>query len=132
MRKDAVMGTRVTYNWHDPLMLDDLLTEEERLIRDNAHNFAQEHLAPRVTPDFRHERANKEIILKLGQAGLLEPTINGFNCAGVNETSYGLIAREIERVNSGYRSAFSVQSSLVMFPIHQFGSSTQKKYFYPS
>ena len=62
MKKDAVMGTRVTYNWHDPLMLDDLLTEEERLIRDNAHNFAQEHLALRVTPDFRHERANKEII----------------------------------------------------------------------
>ena len=107
-------------------MLDDLLTEEERLIRDNAHNFAQEHLAPRVTPDFRHERANKEIILKLGQAGLLEPTINGFNCAGVNETSYGLIAREIERVNSGYRSAFSVQSSLVMFPIHNFEAVLKK------
>ena len=125
------MNQRVTYHWQDPLLLDDLLTEEERLIRDNSRDFSAEHLAPRVTADFRDQLPDREILRQLGQAGLLGPTINGFNCAGVSEVAYGLIAREIERIDSGYRSAFSVQSSLVMFPIEQYGSDEQKKRYLP-
>jgi len=125
------MSQRTTFNWQDPFLFNDMLSEEERLIRDNAQEFARDHLALRVTDDFRHEQSGADILLAMGAAGLLGPTIQGFNCAGVGPVAYGLIAREIERIDSGYRSAFSVQSSLVMFPIEQFGSDEQKQQFLP-
>ena len=117
----------VQYHWNDPLLLDSQLSEEERLVRDNAKSFAEECLMPRVLQDFRHEQFDRNIIQKMGQAGLLGATLQGYGCAGVNNVCYGLIAREIERIDSGYRSVMSVQSSLVMHPINAFGSEAQKE-----
>jgi glutaryl-CoA dehydrogenase len=117
--------------WDDPLLLDDLLTEDERLIRDSARQFCQERLMPRVQEAFRREHFHREIMNEFGEMGFLGATLDSHGCAGVGYVSYGLMAREVERVDSGYRSAFSVQSSLVMFPIHAFGSEAQKDKYLP-
>ena len=100
-----------TFQWDDPLLLETQLTEEERMIRDTARDFAQSKLMPRVLEANRHEKFNREIFNEMGELGLIGPTIHGYGCAGVGYVSYGLIAREIERVDSGYRSAMSVQST---------------------
>ena len=117
--------------WEDPLLLEDQLSEEERLIRDSARQFCQEKLLPRVLMGFRNESFDREIMNEFGEMGFLGATLEGYGCAGVSYVSYGLMAREVERVDSGYRSAFSVQSSLVMFPIHAYGSEEQKQKYLP-
>jgi glutaryl-CoA dehydrogenase len=119
------------FDWQDPLLLDGELSEEERMLRDSARDFCQEKLMPRVLEANRHEHFHREIMTEMGALGLLGPTIHGYGCAGVNYVSYGLIAREVERVDSGYRSAMSVQSSLVMYPIHDFGSEAQRQKYLP-
>ena len=119
------------FDWQDPLRLDEQLTTEERLIRDSARAFATEVLAPRVRDDFRHERSDRSILEGMGRLGLLGATIEGYGCAGASQVSYGVVAREIERVDSGYRSAMSVQSSLVMHPIHAYGSEEQRRKYLP-
>ncbi len=118
--------------WEDPLLLDEQLTEEERMVRETAHDYAQEKLAPRVLDAFRHEKPDASIFPEMGALGLLGPTIPPeYGGAGLNYVSYGLIAREIERVDSGYRSMLSVQSSLVMFPIFTYGSEAQRRKYLP-
>ncbi|MBR38294.1 MULTISPECIES: acyl-CoA dehydrogenase [Idiomarina] len=120
------------FDWSDPLNLRHQLTEEELLIQKTAHQYAQARLMPRVQSAFREERFDREIMQELGQLGLLGATIpEAYGGAGVNHVSYGLIAREIERVDSGYRSAMSVQSSLVMHPIYAFGNEQQRKKYLP-
>jgi glutaryl-CoA dehydrogenase len=119
------------FAWDDALRLDTALTEDERAIRDAAHDFCQEKLLPRVLMAFRHETFDREIMNEFGEMGFLGATLDGYGCAGVNYVSYGLISREVERVDSGYRSAFSVQSSLVMYPIHAFGSEEQRQKYLP-
>jgi glutaryl-CoA dehydrogenase len=119
------------FSWQDALRLDQQLTEDERAIRDSACAYCQERLFPRVLEANRHERFHREIMNEMGEMGFLGATLEGYGCAGVNYVSYGLIAREVERVDSGYRSAFSVQSSLVMYPIYAFGSEAQKDRLLP-
>jgi glutaryl-CoA dehydrogenase len=119
------------FRWEDALRLDDQLSEDERAIRDAAHAYCQDKLMPRVLQANRHERFDREIMNEMGEMGFLGATLDGYGCSGVNYVSYGLIAREVERVDSGYRSAFSVQSSLVMYPIHAFGSEAQKEKYLP-
>jgi glutaryl-CoA dehydrogenase len=119
------------FDWADPLRLDAALSEEERMVRDSAHDYCQEKLFPRVLEANRHERFDREIMNEMGALGFLGSTIEGYGCAGVNYVSYGLIAREVERVDSGYRSAMSVQSSLVMHPIHEFGTEEQRQKHLP-
>jgi len=119
------------FDWEDPLLLEDQLSEEERMVRDTARNYCQEKLMPRVKEANRHERFDREIMNELGELGLLGSTIDDYGCAGTNYVSYGLIAREVERVDSGYRSAMSVQSSLVMHPIHAYGSEAQRQKYLP-
>ncbi|MCZ6830282.1 MAG: acyl-CoA dehydrogenase [Gammaproteobacteria bacterium] len=119
------------FNWEDPFLLEQQLTEEERLIRDTAKQYAQDKLAPRVREAFRDEHTDPGIFREMGELGLLGPTIKGYGCSGVNYVSYGLIAREIERVDSGYRSMMSVQSSLVMYPIYAYGSEEQREKYLP-
>ncbi len=115
------MAESVRFHWEDPLLLDQQLTEEERMVRDAAHAYAQARLAPRILEAFRHERTDTEIFREMGELGLLGATLpEQYGGAGLNYVSYGLIAREVERVDSGYRSMMSVQSSLVMVPIHEF------------
>ncbi len=113
------------FQWDDALRLDSQLTEDERAIRDAAHDYCQDKLFPRVLEANRHEHFDRAIMNEMGEMGFLGATLEGYGCAGVNYVSYGLISREVERVDSGYRSAFSVQSSLVMYPIHAFGSEAQ-------
>jgi glutaryl-CoA dehydrogenase len=119
------------FQWDDAFFLEDQLSAEERLIRDSAKSFAQEKLQPRVLEAFRQENFDPAILREMGQAGLLGSTIQGYGCAGINYVAYGLIAREIERVDSGYRSALSVQSSLVMHPINLYGSDAQRQKYLP-
>jgi len=119
------------FQWDDALRLDDQLTEDERAIRDAAHAYCQEKLMPRVIEANRHEKFHREIMNEMGEMGFLGATLDSHGCAGVGYVSYGLIAREVERVDSGYRSAFSVQSSLVMYPIHAFGTDAQKDKYLP-
>merc|ERR1712070_947941 len=119
------------FDWTDPLQLDSKLSEEERMVRDVAHDYAQEKLMPRVTMACRHENFDREIMNEMGELGMLGVTINGYGCAGLSSNAYGLVAREVERVDSGYRSAMSVQSSLVMHPINEFGTEEQKERFLP-
>jgi len=119
------------FDWSDPLLLDEALGEEERMVRESAHAYCQEKLFPRVLEANRHEHFDREIMNEMGALGFLGSTIEGYGCAGVNYVSYGLIAREVERVDSGYRSAMSVQSSLVMHPIHQFGTEAQRQTYLP-
>ena len=122
---------KAVFRWDDPFMLDQQLTEEERLVRDAARAFCQEKLMPRVLEATRKERFDREIMNEFGELGFLGSTIQGYGCAGVNHVSYGLIAREVERVDSGYRSAMSVQSSLVMYPIHAYGNEAQREKYLP-
>ena len=120
-----------TFKWDDPLLLEDQLSEEERMVRDSARAYAQGELMPRIVEANRHEKFDRKIINEMGALGFMGPTIDGYGCAGVNHVSYGLIAREIERVDSAYRSTMSVQSSLVMHPIHAYGSEEQRKRWLP-
>jgi len=120
-----------TFKWEDPLLLEDQLTEEERMVRDSAHSYAQQSLMPRILEANRHEKFERAVISEMGELGFLGSTIEGYGCAGVNHVSYGLIAREIERVDSAYRSTMSVQSSLVMHPIHAYGTEEQRKRWLP-
>ncbi len=122
---------KAAFDWTDPLLLEDALGEEERMVRDSARAYCQEKLLPRVLEANRHERFDREIMNEMGALGFLGATIEGYGCAGVNYVSYGLIAREVERVDSGYRSAMSVQSSLVMYPIYAFGSEAQRQKYLP-
>ncbi|WP_416068039.1 acyl-CoA dehydrogenase [Rhizobium sp. ZK1] len=124
--------TREVFDWADPFRLVEQLTDEERMVQDTAHAYAQEKLAPRVLEAFRHEKTDPEIFREMGELGLLGPTIDPeYGGAGLGYVAYGLIAREVERVDSGYRSMMSVQSSLVMVPIDAFGSEEQKKKYLP-
>jgi len=123
--------TKPAFVWDDPLLIEDQLTDEERMIRDSARAYCEEQLMPRVTEANRLERFHREIMNEMGELGFLGATIEGYGCAGVNNVSYGLIAREVERVDSGYRSALSVQSSLVMYPIYEFGSEAQRQKYLP-
>jgi len=119
------------FQWDDALRLDSQLTEDERAIRDAANAYCQEKLFPRVLMANRLEKFDREIMNEMGEMGFLGATLEGYGCAGVNYVSYGLISREVERVDSGYRSAFSVQSSLVMYPIYAFGSEEQRQKYLP-
>ncbi|HEY0296413.1 MAG TPA: acyl-CoA dehydrogenase [Bordetella sp.] len=126
------MSENPSFNWQDPLLLDQQLTEEERMVRDAAAAYAQDKLAPRVLEAFRHEKTDPAIFTEMGELGLLGPTIpTEYGGSGLNYVSYGLIAREVERIDSGYRSMMSVQSSLVMVPINEFGSEAQKQKYLP-
>jgi glutaryl-CoA dehydrogenase len=118
-------------NWEDILKLDSQLTEEERMIRDNVQEYCKKSLMPRILDANRNETFHPEIYKEMGELGILGATIKGYGCAGVGYVSYGLITREIERVDSSYRSAFSVQSSLAMYAIYQFGSEAQKEDLLP-
>jgi glutaryl-CoA dehydrogenase len=119
------------FRWEDPLLADELLGSEERLIRDTARDYAQAKLMPRILEANRHEIFDRAIFTEMGDLGLLGSTISGYGCAGTSYVAYGLIAREIERVDSGYRSALSVQSSLVMYPIAAYGSPEQRERWLP-
>ena len=123
---------RPAFDWSDPLLFEDELTEEERLVRDTARDYAQSQLQPRVLTAFREDRFDREIMTEMGALGLLGATIpEEYGGAGAGYVAYGLIAREVERVDSGYRSALSVQSSLVMFPIHAYGTEEQRRKYLP-
>ena len=125
-------GDKASFDWQDPLFLESQLTQEERMVRDTARSYARERLLPRVLEAFRHERTDREIYNEMGDLGLLGPTIpEQYGGAGMNYVAYGLIAHEIEWVDSGYRSMMSVQSSLVMVPIFEFGSEAQKQKYLP-
>ncbi|WBH16047.1 acyl-CoA dehydrogenase [Sphingomonas radiodurans] len=120
------------FDWADPFLLEDQLTEDERMVRDTARAYAQEKLAPRIIDAFANEHTDVEIFREMGQLGLLGPTIpEEYGGVGAGYVAYGLVAREVERVDSGYRSMMSVQSSLVMYPIHAFGSEEQKRKYLP-
>jgi glutaryl-CoA dehydrogenase len=136
LASDSATTTKTTekarFQWEDPLLLEDSLSEEERMVRDTAQGYAQEKLMPRVLEANRHEVFHREIMNELGELGLLGSTLpEKYGCAGVNNVCYGLIAREVERVDSGYRSALSVQSSLVMWPIYTYGSEDQRMKYLP-
>src|SRR3954453_9523019 len=125
------MHENPTFDWADPLLIEGMLSEEERLIRDSARAYCQEKLMPRVLTANREERFDREIMNEMGGLGFLGSPIEGYGCAGANYVSYGLIAREVERVDSGYRSAMSVQSSLVMYPSWDFGTEAQRQKYLP-
>ena len=126
------MSSNPSFHWQDPLLLDQQLTDEERMVRDAAAAYAQDKLAPRVLDAFRNEQTDPKIFAEMGELGLLGATIpTEYGGAGLNYVSYGLIAREVERIDSGYRSMMSVQSSLVMVPINEFGSEAQKQKYLP-
>ena len=118
-------------NWKDPFLLEQQLSDNQRMVRDTASQFAQEKLLPRVKEAFRKEETDPSIFQEMGSVGLLGATISGYDCPGVDYISYGLIAREVERIDSGYRSMMSVQSSLVMYPIYAFGSEEQREKYLP-
>jgi glutaryl-CoA dehydrogenase len=119
------------FNWEDPFFFDSQLSDDERAVRDAANAYCQERLQTRVLMAARHETFDRSIMSEMGELGLLGTTIEGYGCAGLNHVCYGLVAREVERVDSGYRSAMSVQSSLVMHPIHAYGSEAQRQKFLP-
>ena len=125
-------NTWQSINWKDPFLLEQQLSDDQRMVRDTAHQFAQEKLLPRVRDAFRKEDTDPNIFKEMGAVGLLGSTIQGYDCPGVDYMSYGLIAREVERVDSGYRSMMSVQSSLVMYPIYAFGSEEQREKYLPA
>jgi glutaryl-CoA dehydrogenase len=129
MKREAA---KALFAWDDPLLLDQQLTQDERMVRDAANAYCQGKLAPRVLEAFRKEQTDKNIFREMGELGLLGPTIPAeYGAPGLNYVSYGLIAREVERVDSGYRSMMSVQSSLVMVPIYEFGTEAQRKKYLP-
>ena len=124
--------TQGTFKWEDPFLLTDQLTEDERLIAETAHAYAQEKLAPRIVEAYLEEKTDRAIFEEMGALGLLGVTVSDeYGGAGAGYVSYGLVAREVERVDSGYRSMMSVQSSLVMYPIEAYGSEAQKKKYLP-
>ena len=123
--------TRAPFNWEDPFLLQDQLTEEERMVFDSANDFFQNELMPGILEANRNEHFDVNIMRQLGEMGFLGVTIDGYGCAGMSSVAYGLIGRAIERVDSGYRSAMSVQSSLVMHPIHAYGTEAQKDKYLP-
>jgi len=125
------MSSLPNFNWQDPLLLAENLTEDETIVMDSARNYCQEKLMPRVLMANRNEIFDRDIMHEMGELGLLGVTVDGYGCAGLNYVSYGLIAREVERVDSGYRSAMSVQSSLVMHPIYKYGTEEQKQKYLP-
>ena len=118
-------------DWRDPFLVEKQLTDEQRMVRDTAAQYAQERLQPRVQASYRREETDPDIFRGMGELGLLGSTIEGYGCPGVDYTSYGLVAREIERVDSGYRSMLSVQSSLVMYPIYAYGTESQREIYLP-
>jgi glutaryl-CoA dehydrogenase len=125
-------STKPVFKWDDPLLLDAELTEEERMVRDTAHAYAQDKLMPRIRDAFRHEKSDPSIFPEMGALGLLGATLPpDYGGSGLNYVCYGLIAREVERVDSGYRSMMSVQSSLVIFPIYTYGSEAQRRKYLP-
>ncbi len=124
-------SSKPSFQWDDPLLLEQQLSEEERMVRDAARDYCQDKLLSRVQNAFRNEQFDREIMNEMGELGFLGSTIDGYGCAGVNHVCYGLVAREVERVDSGYRSAMSVQSSLVMHPIHAYGSEEQRQKYLP-
>jgi|TARA_Y100000114_G_scaffold46444_1_gene42217 glutaryl-CoA dehydrogenase len=129
---ELMAASKASFNWEDPLLLDQQLTEEERMVRDSARQYCQDKLMPRVLNSFRNEQTDVEIFREMGELGLLGATIpTEYGGSGLNYVCYGLIAREVERVDSGYRSMMSVQSSLVMVPINEFGSEEQKQKYLP-
>ena len=123
--------SRAPFNWQDPFLLTEQLSEEERMVQETAEAFCQDVLMPGITEANRHENFDRELMVKMGELGLLGCTIDGYDCAGMSYVSYGLIARAVERVDSGYRSAMSVQSSLVMHPIYAYGTEAQKQKYLP-
>jgi len=125
------MPAEAAFRWDDPMLLEEQLSEEERHIRAVARDYSQEKLQPRVLEANRKEKFDREILREMGALGLLGSTIDGYGCAGTSYVAYGLVAREVERVDSGYRSAMSVQSSLVMHPIHAYGSEAQRQKYLP-
>ncbi|WP_435216668.1 acyl-CoA dehydrogenase [Luminiphilus sp. nBUS_07] len=118
-------------NWEDPFELDSQLNDEQRMVRDSARQYAQDKLLPRVKDAFRNESTDPNIFREMGEMGLLGSTIDGYGCPGVDYVCYGLVAREVERVDSGYRSMLSVQSSLVMYPIYAYGDDAQREKYLP-
>jgi glutaryl-CoA dehydrogenase len=130
-RDSATAAPKAVFDWQDPLLFEDQLTEEERLARDTARAYAQDKLMPRILDAFRHEHFDREVMNEMGALGFLGSTIHGYGCAGTNYVSYGVVSRELERVDSAYRSALSVQSSLVMHPINAFGSEEQREKYLP-
>jgi glutaryl-CoA dehydrogenase len=129
---DAASATALTFRWDDPLHLERQLSEDERMVMESARAYCQDKLFPRVLSANREERFDREIMGEMGALGLLGCTLpETYGCAGLNHVAYGLIAREVERVDSGYRSAMSVQSSLVMYPIYEFGTEAQRKAYLP-
>ena len=125
-------AARATFAWDDPFLIEQQLTEDERMIRDTARDYAREKLAPRIVDAYARETTDREIFHEMGRLGLLGVTLPAeYGCAGANYVSYGLVAREIEGVDSGYRSMLSVQSSLVMYPINAYGSTDQKRKYLP-
>jgi glutaryl-CoA dehydrogenase len=122
---------KTVFEWSDPLLLEDQLDADEKMVRDAARSYCQERLLPRVIEATRKERFDREIMNEMGALGLLGSTIQGYGCAGVSHVCYGLVAREVERVDSGYRSAMSVQSSLVMYPIFAYGTPAQREKYLP-
>jgi glutaryl-CoA dehydrogenase len=133
MQKPAHAASKpASFNWEDPFLLDGQLTDEERMIRDAAAAFAADKLAPRVEKAYLEEKTDPSIFAEMGEAGLLGVTIpEEYGGIGAGYVSYGLVAREVERIDSGYRSMMSVQSSLVMYPIHAYGSEEQRKKYLP-
>src|SRR5690349_2792609 len=129
---EPIATRKPSFKWDDPLLLDEQLTEEERMVRDTAHDYAQERLMTRVGDALRDETTDPSIFREMGALGLLGLALPAeYGGAGLNYVCYGLVAREIERVDSGYRSMMSVQSSLVMFPIHAYGSEAQRRKYLP-
>src|SRR5581483_11548872 len=130
--RTATAKAASAFDWADPFLLDDQLSEDERAIRDTARSFAQEKLAPRVIEAYLQERTDREIFKEMGALGLLGVTLpEKYGCAGANYVAYGLVAREVEAVDSGYRSMMSVQSSLVMHPIYAYGDERQREKYLP-
>ena len=128
----AAKGPSAVFSWDDPFLLEDQLTDDERMIRDTARDFAQEKLLPRIVEAYANETSDRSIFNEMGALGLLGVTLpEKYGCAGANYVAYGLVAREVERVDSGYRSMMSVQSSLVMYPIYAYGDESQRKKFLP-
>jgi len=123
--------TRAVFQWDDPLKLQSQLSEEEILVQESVRGYCQDKLMPRILEANRHEKYDPEILREMGELGLLGSTIDGYGCAGMSYVCYGLTAREVERVDSGYRSAMSVQSSLVMHPIHAYGTQQQREKYLP-
>jgi len=130
--KTGPSAARPRFAWEDPLLLDDQLSDEERMVRDTAHDYAQEKLMPRILEANRNETFDRNVLSEMGELGLLGCTLEEeYGCAGLNHVCYGLVAREVERVDSGYRSMMSVQSSLVMHPIHAYGTEEQRRKYLP-